>query len=276
VIETTKDLITEEKIGEFKSQRQKGQFNAALETEEHQGHTRAFSSIASWKEGFVEDIHMYKKHGRHDIDAESVNNKEQFVTQFLNFIRKHSDIIISQVSVAQINLDIGIAPPRVVPALSSAGFAPGHQKYHVDDINESTPCTLLYVKGRMLRTIEVVDAIVMATRIMHSRPVPSECVLVEVTTIRKGHEFENLDYLDEEEGIEKLKDAKGNFILWRHKYIILKTRSLPIVSPQSREDEGTPTSQNTICCTTRFTHPSQNPPHTTPHLQNPAQTTPPP
>jgi hypothetical protein len=89
---------------------------------------------------------MYKKRGRHDIDAESANNKEQFATQFFNFIRKHPDIVISQVSVAQINLDIGTAPPRVVPSLSSAGSALDHQKYHVDDINEPTPCTLLYVK----------------------------------------------------------------------------------------------------------------------------------
>jgi hypothetical protein len=83
----------------------------------------------------------------------------------------------------------------------------------VDDINESTPCTLLYVKGKTLRTIEVADAIVMATRIMHGWPVPLECAVVEVTMIREGHEFEDLDYPDEEEGIEKLKDAKGNFIL---------------------------------------------------------------
>jgi hypothetical protein len=48
---------------------------------------------------------MYNKHGRHDIDA---NNEEQFATQFYNFMRKHSDIIISQVSVPQINLDIGM------------------------------------------------------------------------------------------------------------------------------------------------------------------------
>jgi hypothetical protein len=39
-----------------------------------------FSSIASWKEGFMEDIHMYKKCGRHDIDAESTNNEEPFAT----------------------------------------------------------------------------------------------------------------------------------------------------------------------------------------------------
>jgi hypothetical protein len=62
------------------------------------------------------------------------------------------------VSVPQINLEI---------TPSSVGFALDHQKYHVDDINELTPCTLLYVKGRTLMTIEVADAIVMATHIMH-------------------------------------------------------------------------------------------------------------
>jgi hypothetical protein len=120
--------------------------------------------------------------------------------------------------------------PQVVPAPSSAGSAPDNQKYPVDDINEPTLCTLLYVKGRMLRTIKVVDAIVMATCIMHGRPNPSECAVVEVTTIREGHEFEDLDYPDEEEGIEKLKDAKGNIILWPCKDIIIKSRSSPIVS----------------------------------------------
>jgi hypothetical protein len=37
--------------------------------------------------------------------------------------------------------------------------------------------------------------------------------MIEVTTIGEGREFEDVDYSDEEEGIEKLNDAKGNFIL---------------------------------------------------------------
>jgi hypothetical protein len=82
-----------------------------------------------------------------------------------------------------------------------------------------------------LRTIKVVDAIVMATRIMHDRHVPSECAVVEVTTIREGREFEDIDYRDEEEGIEKLKDGKENFIIWPRKDIILQTHSSPIISP---------------------------------------------
>jgi hypothetical protein len=83
--------------------------------------------------------------------------------------------------------------------------------------------------------LKVADAIVMATRIMHGRPIPSECAVVEVTMIREGHEFEDLDYREQEEGIEKLRDAKGNFTLWPRKDIIIKSRSSLIVSPQSRD-----------------------------------------
>jgi hypothetical protein len=271
VIENAKDLITKEKFSEFKLQCQKDQLSVALETEEHRGHTEAVSLIASWKEGFTEDIHMYKKRGRHDIDA---NNEEQFATQLYNFMRKHPYIIISQVSVPQINLDISTALPALVPAPSSAGSTPFQQMYLVDDINELTPCTLLYVKGRTLRTIKVVDTIVMVSRIMHGQPIPSKCAVVEVTMIREGCKFEDLDYPNEEVGIEKLKDAKGNFFLWPHKDIILKTYSSPIVLPQSREDEGTPTSQNTICNTAAFIPPSPNPARTTPSSQNPPSTQP--
>jgi hypothetical protein len=132
------------------------------------------------------------------------------------------------VSVPQINLEVGTATPHVVPALSGADSALDKQKYLVDEINERTACTLLYVKGRMLRTIKVADTIVMATHIMHGWHVPSECAMVKVTMIKEGHEFEDLDYRDEE-GIEKLKDAKGNLIMWPHKDIIIKTHFSPIV-----------------------------------------------
>jgi hypothetical protein len=53
----------------------------------------------------------------------------------------------------------------------------------------------------------------MAARIMHGWPIPSECAVVEVSKTREGHEFEDLDYPLGEEGIEKLKGVKGNFIL---------------------------------------------------------------
>jgi hypothetical protein len=95
-----------------------------------------------------------------------------------------------------------------VLALNSASSAPDHQKYPMDNINEPTPCTLLYVKGRTLMTIVVADAIVMATHIMLGWPILSECVVVEVTMIIEGHESEDHEYPNKEQRIEKLKDYK--------------------------------------------------------------------
>jgi hypothetical protein len=98
---------------------------------------------------------MYKKHGRHHNDAESANNDdEQFGTQLFNFMRKDPDIVITQVSITQINLAIST---RFTP--SSGNSTLDNQKYSVDDINEPTPCTILYVKGRTLRTVKVVDVL---------------------------------------------------------------------------------------------------------------------
>jgi hypothetical protein len=65
--------------------------------------------------------------------------------------------------------------------------------------------------------------------------------VVEVITIREGHEFEDLDYPDEDDRIEKLVDAKGTFILWPHKDIIVKTHSSSIVLSWSTMAGGTPT-----------------------------------
>jgi hypothetical protein len=128
----------------------------------------------------------------------------------------------------------------------------------MDDIKDLTPCTLMYVKGRTSRTIEVAEATVMSSHINHGHPVPVECAVVEVTTMREGCEFEDLDYPDEDEGIEKLVDAKGTFILWHCKDIIIKTRSSPIVSSRSTDDGGTPTSN--MPKPAQISHPSVTPP----------------
>jgi hypothetical protein len=113
--------------------------------------------------------------------------------------------------ILEINLDLGATVQLFV--LTSVGFAPNKDKYNVDDIKDPTPCTLMYVKGRTSRTIKVAKATVMPSRILHGRPIQAECAMVEVTMIREGHEFEDLDYPNKEEGTDKLVDAKGTFIL---------------------------------------------------------------
>jgi hypothetical protein len=61
--------------------------------------------------------------------------------------------------------------------------------------------------------------------------------------IKESREFKDLDYPDKDEGIEKLKDVKGNFFLCPCKDIIIKMCSSSIVSPQNKEGVGTPTSK---------------------------------
>jgi hypothetical protein len=61
VVEKAKTLTAKEKTSEFKSQWERDQLSVALENEEHRGHTRAISSIALWKEGFVNKSHLYEK-----------------------------------------------------------------------------------------------------------------------------------------------------------------------------------------------------------------------
>jgi hypothetical protein len=137
--------------------------------------------------------------------------------------------------IPEINLNLSASVQPLAPNRDK-------DKYHVDDIKDPTPCTVMYVKGKTSRTIKVAEATVMPSRILHGHPISAECTVVEVTTIREGHQFEDLDYPGEDEGIEKLVDAKWTFILWPRKDIIVKTRSLSIVSPRSTEVGGTPTS----------------------------------
>jgi hypothetical protein len=159
----------------------------------------------------------------------------------------------------EINLDLS-ATVQQPSSLCSAGSVPNRDKdkYPVDDINDPTPYTLMYVKGRTSRTIEVAEATMMPSRKLHGRPIPAECALVEVAMIREGREFENLDYLDEHEGIDKLVDAKGTFILWPRKDIIVKTYFSPIVLPWRIETASTPTSNMPKLA--QISHPSMTPP----------------
>jgi hypothetical protein len=121
--------------------------------------------------------------------------------------------------IPKINVDLGDAVQPFTPC--SAGSTPNKDKYLVDDIKDPTPCTLIYVKGRISRTIEVAEAIVMSSHILHGQSVPTKCPVVEVTRIKEGREFEDLDYPNEEEGIEKLVDGEGTFNLWPAKKLLL-------------------------------------------------------
>jgi hypothetical protein len=89
VIEKAKTLAAKEKIGEFKSQQERDQLSAAHESKEHHCRTCAISSIESWKEGFVDEGHVYRKPKTQEI---AQNAEETFAQQFLNLMRKKPTI----------------------------------------------------------------------------------------------------------------------------------------------------------------------------------------
>jgi hypothetical protein len=140
------------------------------------------------------------------------NTEETFAQQFFNFMRKNPQYVV-QMLILEINFNFSATVQPFTS--SSAGSTPNKDKdkYPMDDIKDPTPCILMYVKGRTSRIIKVVEATVMSSHMLHGWPILAKCAVVEVTTIREGHEFEDLHYPDEEERIEKLVDAKGAFIL---------------------------------------------------------------
>jgi hypothetical protein len=146
----------------------------------------------------VDESHMYKKHKTQEIAHHA---EETFAQQFFNFMRKNPEYVV-QIPSPDINLDLSATIQQPF-ALSSADSVPNRDK-------DKYP---MYVEGTTSRTIEVAEATVMPSRIHRGRPVLAECAVVKVTTIREGHEFEDHDNPDEDEGIKKLVDAKGAFIL---------------------------------------------------------------
>jgi hypothetical protein len=84
VIEKAKTLTAKGKTDEFKSHRERDQLNTALENKELHGRTRATYLIASWKEVFVDESHLYKKCKTHEPTH---NDEETFAHQFFNLMR---------------------------------------------------------------------------------------------------------------------------------------------------------------------------------------------
>jgi hypothetical protein len=121
VIKKAKTLIDKEKIGELTPQREKDQLSAALKSKEHRGRTWAISLIASWKEEFAEDRHMYKKRKSRKEDVQPARiNEEEFAQQFFNFMRKNPQYVV-QVHVLEINLDVdGAVQPFTLSNVDSA------------------------------------------------------------------------------------------------------------------------------------------------------------
>jgi hypothetical protein len=91
MIEKAKTPTAKEKTSGFKLQWERDQLSVVLENKEHRGRTRVISSIPSWKEGFANESHLYKKRKTQEI---AHNAEETFAQQFFNFMRKNRQYVV--------------------------------------------------------------------------------------------------------------------------------------------------------------------------------------
>jgi hypothetical protein len=75
--------------------------------------------------------------------------------------------------------------------VSSASSAPDNQKYHARMTSRYPPLAHYFMSKEGCY----------GPSKLHCRPDPSECAGIEVTKIREGCEFKDLDHREEEEGL---------------------------------------------------------------------------
>ena len=114
---------------------------------EHAGRTRGLGKRTTWKHGFEEDRHMYKKHGR---DREA--NLELQVKALVVKAQEEQGLPTEPRTLMAPLEELALvgSPPEVPSSQgSTAAITP------VDRIREPTSCTLVFLSGRQNTMMEV-------------------------------------------------------------------------------------------------------------------------
>jgi hypothetical protein len=83
------ELTAKQRLGQFKSDREKDVLSGALSTTEHTGRIRGVASQMPWKVGFPKDVWNYKKRDRYKKNIEDVIEEKMnamFETKFRAFL----------------------------------------------------------------------------------------------------------------------------------------------------------------------------------------------
>jgi hypothetical protein len=220
VQEKAVELTTKQRLGQFKSDREKDVLSGALSTAEHTGCIRGIASQMPWKVGFPKDVSSYKKRDRYKKnikDAIEEKMNAMFETKFRAFVDNFSQ------GRQLVELEQVTQTPSPPPPLSSIGSTIAlHTWYLVDDITSDTPCHLHIPLGRVgNKTKEVVIGVAMSGHVFHNNPIPAEYAKVLV------HEITDQAYIDypldhvTPKGVKELGEAVNEFILWNRREIVL-------------------------------------------------------
>jgi hypothetical protein len=139
------ELTAKQRLGQFKSDREKDVLSGALGTAEHTGRIRGVASQMPWKLGFPKDVWRYKKRDRYKKNIEDAIEEKMnamFETKFRAFVNNFSQ----GRQLAELE-QVTQTPP---PPLSSIGPTTSlHTWYTVDDVMGDTPCHRHIPLGRV-------------------------------------------------------------------------------------------------------------------------------
>jgi hypothetical protein len=173
----------------------------------------------SWKHRFIEDRHMYKKHGR---DRES-----NLALQVKALVEKA--LVEKGLSTMEPRTLMG--PPGELAVNDSPPDVPSSQgstttRTTIDCIWAPTSCTLVVPMGRQNVVIEVATGVAHPLGGMwHNRDILQDYTRVEVHTVKPEFMTWKIEH-PTPEGLMLLEDVMNQFILW-HKRDIVLTESSP-------------------------------------------------
>lgn len=133
--------------------------------------------------------------------------------------------------------------------LSSVGSVE-NTTYPVDSITGPTPCSFVVPIGRAGKTKEVASGLAIPGRQFHNSLIPADYVSVQVALVHGDQMSLELD-IPTLEGIELLRDAVNQFILWHRRDIILTGQFMSTTpAPSVPNTSAPPAPPSPPICTT--------------------------
>jgi hypothetical protein len=212
VQEKAVEFTAKQRLGQFKSDREKDILSGALGTAEDTGRIHDVASQMPWKVSFPKDVWSYKKRDRYKKNIEDAI-EEKMNAMFEIKFRAFVDNFSQGRQLAE--LEQVTQTPSPPPPLSSIGSTTAlHMWYTMEDIMGGTPCHLHIPLGRVgNKTKEVVIGVAMPGRVFHNNPIPVEYAKVLVCEITDNAYIDYpLDHVTPE-GVKELGEAVNEFIL---------------------------------------------------------------
>jgi hypothetical protein len=184
----------------------------------------------TWKHGFKEDQHMYKKHGR-DREANIELTVKALVAKALEEQGLSSEPMTVMAPLGELAL---VGSPPDVPSSKGSTAA----TTLADRIREPTSCTLVVLIGRQNTMMEVAKGVAHPLGgLHHNNKIPSDYTRVEVHSVKPEFMQWKIDH-PTPEGLTLFREVMNQFILWHKRDIVLIASSPPVQHLEGLFEEG--------------------------------------